>query len=146
MIRRALAAGAVALALSACGSAAPSASRLRAQATGVCRSALIQTSRIEPPATPGQTASFLRRGVAALGPELAQLRRLHPSTEEAGDYADALDAMGRELAILTASIHALDRGADPLGAIDTLQHTLTPVEAREEAAWRTLNIPACANR
>jgi hypothetical protein len=146
MIRRALAAGAVALALSACGSAAPSASRLRARATAVCQRALIQSSRIGPPAAPAQTASFLRRGIAVLRGELAQLRRLHPPSDQAGDYAHALDAMGRELTMLTATLHAVDRGADAVSAINTLQRTLTPVEARDLAAWGRLDIPACADR
>lgn len=146
MIRRGLAAGAVALALSACGSSSPSLTRLRAQATRVCQRTLIRTSRIEPPAVPAQTVSFLRRGTAVLGEELAALRRLRAPGDQAGTYATALDAMGRELTILTATVHALDRGADPLSAINTLQRSLTPVEARDIAAWRTLGVPACVNR
>ena len=146
MIRTALAAGAVALAVAACGSSPPSIGRLRTQATRVCQRALTQTSSLQPPATPAQTASFLRHGIAALGPELAQLRRLPTPSDQAGPYAAALDAMGRELTLLTATVHALDRGADPLSAIKALQHKLTPVEARDVTAWRTLDIPACVNR
>lgn len=146
MIRPVLVAGAVALALSGCGSSSPSASRLRAQATRVCQRALTESSRIQPPATPAQTAPFLRRGAGVLAGELAALRRLRVPSEQTGPYAAALEAMGQELNTLTATVHALDRGADPLSAIKTLQRKLTPIEARDTAAWRTVGVPACVNR
>jgi hypothetical protein len=146
MIRRALAAGAAVLALSGCGSAAPSTSQLRAQATRICQRALARSAGIQPPATPAQTASFLRRGIAVLAPELGALRRLRAPSDQTGQYAAALGAMEQELTTLTATLHALDRGADPLSTINALQRKLTPVEARDLAAWRTLGVPACVNR
>jgi hypothetical protein len=50
------------------------------------------------------------------------------------------------IASLTSTAHDLDRGADPLTTIKTLQHRLAPVEADDVAAWRTLGVPACVNR
>jgi len=146
MIRQALAAGAVALALAGCGPSAPSMSRMRAQAARVCTRALARTSRIPPPNTPAQTGTFLRSGISALRMELAQLRKLRAPTDQASAYATALGAEGRELTILAATLHDLDRGADPLSAINTLARALTPVEAKEDAAWRTLEVPACLTR
>jgi hypothetical protein len=102
-------------------------------------SALVHTR----PAIPADTTSFLRRGIAALAPELAKLRRLRAPSEQAGAYSTALGSIARELTILTDTVHDLDRGADPLPTIKTLQRRLAPVEADADAAWRTLDVPAC---
>ena len=99
-----------------------------------------------PPATPTGTAALLRRGVAVLRPDLAGLRRLRAPSERAGAYSAALGSLARELTILTDTVHDLDRGADPLPMIKTLQDRLAPVEADGDAAWRTLDVPACVNR
>ncbi|MBV9603805.1 MAG: hypothetical protein JO027_01790 [Solirubrobacterales bacterium] len=146
MISRAILAGAVALALSGCGSGSPSMTRLRAQATRVCTRSLVQGAQIAPPATPARTGQFLHRGIAVLGPELAALGKLHAPSEQAGAYSAALASLTHALAILTSTAHDLDRGADPLTTIKTLQHRLGPVEANANAAWRTLGVPACVTR
>ena len=149
MTVRALAAAAVALAvavaLAAAGCGAPSATlvSLRAQAAHVCTGAQARSAEIKPPAVPAQTAAFLRRGIAVLRTELAALRTLRAPREQTGAYSTALGSLARELTILTGTTHDLDRGADPLTAIKTLQHRLAPVEAKGDAAWRTLGIPAC---
>jgi hypothetical protein len=143
MTRRAAAAGVVALVLSSCATASPSMSRLHSEATRVCDRARALGARIRAPAIPAQTTAFLRRGVAVLRPELAELRRLQAPSTEAGAYAVALGAMAQELSLLSATVEGLDRGADPLTAIKTLQRRLTPVEANNDAAWQTLGVPAC---
>jgi hypothetical protein len=120
--------------------------RLRAQAGRVCTKALDADALIRSPAVPAGTAAFLRRGIAVLGPELAALRRLRPPSERADEYRAAVDALDRELTILAATVHDLDRGADPLRAIKALQRKLAPAEVTEDAAWRTLDVPACVNR
>ena len=150
MTERATAAIAVALALAVavagCGGSSESMRKLRAQATRICTGALAQQARIQPPPVPAATTAFLRRGIAALRPELAQLRKLRPPSERARTYAAALGSLARALTILTATVHDLDRGADPLTTIKTLEHRLAPVEANGNAAWRTLDVPACVNR
>jgi hypothetical protein len=147
MNRRLAAAGAaVSLAITGCGSSSLSAGRLRADATGICRRAALQDDRIQAPPAPTGTAAFLRQGVAALTPELAQLRRLRPSAAQHGAYATMLGALGSELSLLTTTANGLERGADPLSAIKTLQERLAPVESDEAAASRQLQIPACVSR
>jgi hypothetical protein len=147
MTARAVVAGVVALALLAgCGSSSPSLTRLRAQATRVCTRAVDQEARLEPPALPAATEAFLRKGAAALRPELTSLRALRAPSEQSGAYSAALGSLTRELTILTATADELHRGADPLSAIKTLQHRLAPVEADDDAAWETLRVPACVNR
>ena len=146
MIRRSILAGVVALAVAGCGSASPTMARLRAKATRVCTRASARGTRIAPPPVPAQSGAFLHRGIAVLRPELASLRTLHAPSEQAGAYSAALGSLARELAILTATARDLDRGADPLTTIKTLQHRLAPVEANGDAAWRTLGVPACVNR
>ena len=137
---------AVALAVAGCGSSTPSMSRFRLEATRICQPALARPEQIRAPALPSGTAAFLRRGTAALEPELAELRALRPPANASGSFSAALNAAARELSILDGTIHELDRGADPLGVIKTLQRRLAPTESAEDAAWRTLGIPACAVR
>ncbi len=146
MSTRAVLASVAALAIAGCGGASESVKQLRAQAGRVCTRALDAGALIEAPAIPAGTMAFLRRGIAVLRPELADLRTLRAPSEQAVAYSSALGALARELTILTAMAHDLDRGADPLSAIKTLQRRLAPVEAGEDAAWRTLDVPACVNR
>jgi len=146
MIRRVLVAGVAALAMAGCGTASPTIAQLRAQAARVCTRANAQTARIAPPPVPARTAPFLRRGIAVVRAELADLHALRVPRAQVGAYSVALGALVHELAILTSTAHDLDRGADPLTTIKTLQHRLAPVEADNDAAWRTLGVPACVNR
>ncbi len=146
MIRRVLLAGVATLAMAGCGSASPTDARLRAQATRVCTRANSQNARIAPPPVPARTGAFLRRGIGVLRGELAGLRTLRVPRAQVGAYSVALGSLTHELALLTSTAHDLDRGADPLTTFKTLQHGLAPVEADNDAAWRTLDVPACANR
>lgn len=139
-------AGAVALGVAGCGPPSTTLVSLRAHATLVCTQAQKRGARIAPPAVPAQTAAFLRHGIAVLGEELAGLRGLRAPSEQAGAYAAALQSLTRELTILRATVHDLDRGSDPLTTIKILQHRIAPVEADYDAAWRTLGVPACLNR
>jgi hypothetical protein len=146
MTARVIAASLVALAIAGCGGSSASMTRLRAEAGRVCAHALEQGTRIQPPAVPAATAAFLRRGIATLRPELAGLRTLRAAPEQAGTYSAALESLSRELAVLTATVHDLDTGADPLPTIETLQHRLAPLEANGSAAWRALGVPECVSR
>jgi hypothetical protein len=110
----------------------------------VCTQAIAAGARLRPPASASDTAAFLRRGTAVVRPELASLRALRPPAAEAATYSAALRADERELSVLDATLHELDQGADPLSAIKTLQHRLAALEANDVAAWRTLDVPACA--
>jgi hypothetical protein len=143
MSRWAVLASVVALAVAGCGGSSESMQKFRAQAARVCTRALDAGAQIRPPTIPADTTSFLRRGIAALAPELANLRRLRAPDDQAAAYTAALGALARELTILTTTVHDLDRGADALPAIKTLHRRLAPVEAEGDAAWRTLDVPAC---
>ena len=146
MSARAILAGVAALAVAGCGGSSQSMVTLRARAERACTTAFAAGALIQPPSVPAATNAFLRRGIAVLRPELADLRTLRAPSEQAGAYSAALGALARELTILTATAHDLDRGADPLTVIKTLQHRLNPVEAAGDAAWRTLDVPACVGR
>lgn len=146
MIRGAILVIVLMLAMAGCGATSPNVARFRAQATRVCTRANSDSARIAPPPVPAQTPAFLRRGIALLRGELAGLRNLRAPRAQAGAYSVALGSLSHELAILTSTAHDLDRGADPLTTIKTLEHRLAPVEADNDAAWRTLDVPACANR
>ncbi|HTT31012.1 MAG TPA: hypothetical protein VMG37_21540 [Solirubrobacteraceae bacterium] len=143
---RALSLAVLAFALTGCGTSSPSLGRLRRQATRICQLTLASSDRIAPPALPSDTAPFLRRGASALSIELSELRTLKAPAANEAPYSAALAAQSRQLTLLDGTIRDLDRGADPVSAIKTLQRRLAPTESAEDAAWRTLDIPACAVR
>jgi hypothetical protein len=135
-----------ALALNSCGKNALSAPALRRDATRVCTLAKRRIDAISVPRSPKAAGTFLTRGVAALGPELATLRELDPSNAAAAPYKRALDALSQELITLESAAAAIDRGADPILTFRTLQARLAPIEARADEAFRTLQIDACTSR
>lgn len=129
-----------------CGSTPLSLTQLRRQATRICLGGSERAAQIPAPRSPQAGAAFLRRGATVLRPELAELRTLKPSSQAAADYSAALDAFTRELADVSAAARAYTRQSDPAAALQTLQRHLAPLEAREDRAWRTLQIPACVSR
>ncbi|MGO9955910.1 MAG: hypothetical protein ACLP50_07990 [Solirubrobacteraceae bacterium] len=137
---------AAALALGACGSSALSASQLRSSATAICELARQRTNRIPDPSAPTGGEEFLARGIAALEPELAALRRLAPPADLAAELKEALTASADELRALKTTVAGLARGGDPVVAVGSLQHRLSPVETHGNAVWQALGIPACAAR
>jgi hypothetical protein len=137
---------ALALLMSACGGASSlSARQLRARATRACAAATARLDSIPTPKAPAAGASFLRRGIAALGPELARLATLHPTGELGAAYDRARTATEQELAALKSSLKGLRAGNDPVVAIKTLQTELVGLEKRATAAWRQLEIPGCVD-
>jgi hypothetical protein len=129
--------------LAACGSTSVTDSQLRVRAGRICTLAARRTDRIATPATPGQEAAFLSRGIAAMAPELTALRRLRAPGDMADEYRDAVEATGTELAALRSTLKGLRAGNDPVVAIKTLQQQLAPAEAKASRAWTTLELPAC---
>jgi len=134
---------AAALLVTGCGSHTLTDGQLRTRATRICKLATLRTDRITTPTAPGQGAAFLSRGVAALTPELTALQRLTAPDDMSGDYRDAVDATGAELAALHSTLKGLRAGNDPVVAIKTLQQELSPAEAKASSAWTTLELPAC---
>jgi hypothetical protein len=137
---------AVVLALAGCGSSPLTTGVLRARATRICRLASGRADRIPTPVLPVQGLTFLKRGIAVLQPELTALVKLHPGGQAAPVYATALQAFRGELAMVKATAESLRRDADPVIAVKTLQRQLAPLQARENAAWESLEIPACLAR
>lgn len=135
---------AAALALGGCGSSALSASQLRSSATAICELARQRTNRIPDPSAPSGGKQFLARGIAALEPELAALRRLVPPADLAAELKLALSASADELGALQTTVAGLVRGGDPVVALGTLQRRLSPLETHGNAAWQGLGITACA--
>jgi hypothetical protein len=139
-------AGLALLGLSGCGSKPLSSSQLVTQGTRVCARAGQLTDVIAVPHTPAGTAAFLRRGIAVLTPELVALKALRPPTDVADVYSTAIDSFSQKLAALKATLHDLNRGQDPVAALQGLQRRLAPIESSENGAWQALQLPACLNR
>jgi hypothetical protein len=135
-----------ALALGGCGSSSLSNTQLSRDASRICAAANRHTDRIPTPTSTADSATFLARGAAALGPELKGLRALRPPSDLAPVYATALSGSAAELSALRATARQLKRGDDPVSAIRTLQRRLTPMESRADDAWHTLKISACVSR
>ncbi len=139
-------AAALALALAGCGNSPLTTSALRTRATRVCRLGNARAGRIPTPVLPAEGVTFLKRGISVLAPELSALVRLRPSGRAAAVYATALRAFRLELAMVQATAASLRRDADPVIAVKTLQRELAPMQARANAAWDALGIPACVVR
>ncbi len=118
---------------------------LHNQATQICALASKQTDRIKSPASPAGSAVFLRQGITALTPEVAQLRKLHPPTDAQDVYSTAVNSSARKLALLRTASGQLARGDDPVSTMQTLEQQLAPVVQQENGAWQSLGIPACVN-
>ena len=129
--------------LAGCGSSALTASQLRSRAAQICTLATQRTDRITTPTMPTQEASFLRRGIAAMMPEVTALQRLRPPGDMAHDYRDAVTATRAELTALRSTLKGLKAGNDPVVAIKTLQQQLAPEEFKAGIAWNALELPAC---
>ncbi len=140
---RATIALAIALGLGGCGGSSLSASQLRTGAGRMCGLAQRQTARIPTPTVPSGESAYLRRGIAALGPELSGLRELTPPGDMAGRYREALDATAAEVRALRSTLKDLKAGNDPVVAIKTLQHKLTRPEGQAQRAWQSLAVPGC---
>jgi len=88
-------------------------------------------------------AAFALTGCGSSSPSLSRLRR-----QATGICQRALANSDRiqPPALPSATARFLRRGADPVSAVKTLQRRLAPTESAEDAAWHTLDIPACAVR
>lgn len=134
----------VTLGVAGCGSTSLSAQQLHTGARRVCLVAVRRLNRIPTPQMPTAGAVFLKRGIAALEPELAALGRLRPGGDLAKSYTRALDATRAELAALRSTVNGLKAGNDPVVAIKTLQQQLLVLEQRAASAWAAVGVPACA--
>ena len=139
-----LAAALCLVALGACGGTPLSVSQLRTNATRVCQAASRQGDRIPTPTSPNQATAFLKSGVPVLRDELTNLRALTPPSSLASTYSSSVAAVSEQLRLLRQAVQRVDAGAEPLGAIRTLQLQLSSSEARGDAGWHSLDIPACA--
>jgi hypothetical protein len=137
---------ALALAAAGCGgSGSMSAHHLRTGATRACAVATQRLDDIPTPELPSDGVAFLRRGIAALRPELTALAVLHPDGELGEQFNRARTATDQELKALQSSLKGLKAGDDPVVAVKTLQAQLVPLERRATAAWLALKIPACVD-
>jgi hypothetical protein len=132
-----------ALALAGCGSSTLSSGQLHHRAAKICASAQQRSESVPAPSEPGDASRFLRRGIAALAPQVTALHRLKPPSELAGDYDAALRASDRELSLLRSTLHALHAGEDPVTAIKGLQRELDRTEDAAAGAWRAVGVAAC---
>jgi hypothetical protein len=127
------------------GSSSTGVRQLRTRAARVCMSATERLNRIPTPQVPSEGAAFLRRGIAALGPELAALSAMHPGGELGVHFDTARKATEQELQVLQSSLKGLRAGNDPIVAVKTLQTQLAPLEKQAGAAWRAVGLPGCAD-
>jgi hypothetical protein len=135
------------LAIAGCGGSSEMSSRqLRNAAARVCATATQRLNSIPTPQVPSQGASFLRRGIAALRPELAALSAMHPGGELGVHLSKARTATEQELKVLRSSLKGLKAGNDPIVAFKTLQTQLAPLEVQASAAWRAAGVLPCAGR
>ena len=129
-----------------CGSTPLSLKNLRQDATAICQTAARRTARIAAPAAPDGTSAFLAAGIAALAPELHDLRGLDPPSAQQAGFRTATGELARSLDLLRQTRTAITHGTDAAAAVRGLQSSLAPVQARGDSAWQQLGIPACVSR
>ncbi len=143
---RAGAAGLAALTVAACGSSTASPAQVRSQASAICARANTRIGRIPTPANSTGALAFLDNGIASLGPELTQLKRLSVSGDAADVWNAAVRTLSQQLSALETTASKIRGGADPAQAYKSLQQTLAPLETQANGAWQALQIPACAGQ
>ncbi len=136
----------LAVLVAGCGSAELSDVQLRNRATRLCSIANRQADRIVTPATPSAAIAYLDRGIAVFRPELARLRKIRPPSDLATVYRTSVGAFSQQLSELELTVRKLHGGADPVSAMRTLERHLAPLEATEDRAWTSLDVPACVDR
>lgn len=132
--------------LSGCGATGLSGSQLRSRATSLCLQATRQASRVPTPTSPAGAATFFKRGIDVLGPELAALRTLRPPGSAAAVYATALNDFHSKLSALGETVRDLASGEDPVIATKGVEQLLARVESQEDRAWQALGVPACVDQ
>jgi hypothetical protein len=140
------AAGVAALAAAGCGSSSPSQTQLRNQATAICAQTNRRIGGIATPHAESGGEAFLQRGIAALKPELQQLRRLAPPEDAADVWSTAIRSSSAQLSALESTARQIQHGADTTLAFKSLQQTLAPLESQANDAWSALQIRACQNQ
>jgi hypothetical protein len=148
VLRRALLAAVVALALAfaGCGSDALTTAQLHARAGAICRRMAQATDRIPLPSTPDQGGRFLAEGIARLRPAAARLRALKPPAGVRARYERAVALAAEEVALIARRRRGIAHGDDPIAAFRALEAALEPLTTEENAYWRGLGIPACVRR
>jgi hypothetical protein len=138
--------GVAAVAAAGCGSASPSQTQLRTQASAICSHANRVISRIATPPAEAGGEAFLRRGVTVLKPELQQLRQLSPPSDVADVWSTAMRTLSAQLSAIESTAAEIQQGADATQSYKSLQQTLAPLETQANNAWSALQIPACQNQ
>jgi hypothetical protein len=145
-VKPAAAALVVAVSIAGCGSSTLSGKQLRSDATQVCSVTRTHLNRIAVPSSPTAGEPFLNRGIEALRPEIAALRKLSPPKQLGSTYGRALDALTSELAEMEVADVSLRHGADPVDTFRTLAGRIDALKAEANTAWTSLRIPACTER
>ena len=129
-----------------CGDDSLSAGELRSQAGEICARANAVTDRVAVPNAPAGGERFLDEGLAELRPAHVRLAALKPPEELRTDYERAVALNLEQLTLLGRAARSIRGGADTIDAFGALQRALAPVVARENDAWRALDVPACMRR
>jgi hypothetical protein len=132
--------------LAGCGSNSLSNSQLESQVSRICTTTEVRTNRIPTPGSAGASATYLERGTTALTPELTALKAVHPPSDVADVYTATIGSFEQKIRELRGTAREIEHGADPVKALQHLQHRLGPLESQENNGWQALQLPACVSR
>jgi opacity protein-like surface antigen len=135
----------LALALAGAAAAATSPAQYRAQAAAICRQTTVALGKIESPTSKTDFNRFLKDAVPVFQRQYDRLRKLSPPKALRALHTKALAREKQQLDGIRAAIAELDRGADPRKTFNAMDEKLSPIGDAEDAAWRKLKVPACAN-
>jgi hypothetical protein len=132
--------------LAGCGSSSLSNSQLESDVSRICTTTEVRTNQIPSPASPAASATFLERGATALTPELDALKAVHPPSDVADVYGATVGTFEQKIRELRRTARAIERGTDPVKALQRLQERLRPLESQENDGWQALQLSACVSR
>jgi hypothetical protein len=136
---------AAALIGSSAAAAATTPTQYRQRATAICKASSARLKAIEPPASKAELGRVLRQALPIFTTQYGALLKLSVPQSLRVQHLKALAAERAQLAGIRAAIAKLNGGADPTTTYNAMDKTLTPYGNAEDAAWRKLGVPACAN-
>ena len=136
---------AAALIGSSVASAAMTPTQYRQRATAICKASSVKLKAIKPPASKAELGRILEAALPIFTTQYNALLKLSVPQSLRVQHLKALAAEKAQLAGIRAAIVKLDGGADPTTTYNAMDKTLTPYGNAEDAAWRKLGVPACAN-
>jgi hypothetical protein len=116
----------------------------RAEVTNLCTDTEAKINAVDSPSSAKDLSSYLDKVRGIAGPYVDKLDGLNPPSELAGQFNAVVSLNKQELALLDQAKKAVDDG-DAQKAAQIVQQQGQKLSEQENAKWRQLGVPKCAN-